>query len=187
MVGRVPLAWHASCAALVEAMRGKSRLCSISLYREEANVMRLEKAVSRRSFLGLAGVLTMLAGIPAFLGLQTRSSDSPYAVVDRWPLSGGGQGLFIVTRPNINNAELKELGTQLRDEFRNEPNMVVQIFDDAAAAKDARAGSRIVGEPKFRAALAHQKASYLKNAATGQHSLTILSEPQQIVRYSARE
>ncbi len=145
--------------------------------------MHLEKVRSRRSFLGLAGILLLLAGIPPSLGLRMRLSDSPYALVDRWPLLGAGQGLFIATRPNISNAELKELGTRLRDEFRNEPNMVVQIFDDATAAKDARTGSRIIGESRFRAAMAHQKASYLKNAAAGQHSLTILSEPKEIVRY----
>lgn len=146
-------------------------------------MMHLEKVRSRRSFLEMAGGLVLLAGIPASLGLRMRLSDSPYAVVDRWPLLARGQGLFIATKPNISVADLKELGARLRDEFRNEPNMVVQIFGDAAAAKDARTGSRIVGEPKFRAAIAHQKASYLKNAATGEHRLTILSEPQETVRY----
>lgn len=145
--------------------------------------MHLEKVNSRRSFLGLSGVLILLVGIPASLGLKMRLFDSPYSVVDRWPLLRGGQGLFIAVRPNISKDELKELGTRLRHDFRNEPNMVVQIFDDAAAAKDARTGSRIVGEPKFRVAMAHQKASYLKDAETGQHDLTILSEPQEIVRY----
>lgn len=142
----------------------------------------LDRFMSGRCFVGSVGILAVLAGIPAYLGFRARLPNSPYVVVDRWPLLAGGEGLFIATRAGISSDELRELGALLRDELRHQKNVVVQVFDDASAAKVARTGSRIVGEPEFAAALARQKASYVKNAATGQHGLTIFSEPVEVVQ-----
>lgn len=57
------------------------------------------------------------------------------------------------------------------------------IFDDADAARIVRKGSRFQDEEKFAAARNHQKATYLKNAATGAHSFIVDLDPPEVVEY----
>jgi len=50
------------------------------------------------------------------------------------------------------------------------------IFDDPQAARDVRRGSRNLGEERFRTALRHQRAMYLKQAARGEESLAVYGD-----------
>ncbi|MCL5958688.1 MAG: hypothetical protein M1358_05105 [Chloroflexi bacterium] len=127
----------------------------------------LKGILSRRSFVGVAGLLTLAAGVSAFHGFRQNWADSPYEIVSRWPLLIGGEGLFLATKANPSGAELEEVGNWLRQALGNKRNVVVQIFDDPGAARVVRTGSRIVGEVDFSAAMAHQRASYVKRAANG--------------------
>lgn len=94
----------------------------------------------------------------------------------------GGEGLFIAVAPNPGPADLRTLGEQLRQEFRHRQNMVVMVFDDARAALEVRRGSRYIGEARFQAALAHQRAMYIKNVARDEHSFIILGHPLEAMR-----
>jgi hypothetical protein len=64
--------------------------------------------------------------------------------------------------------------------------MVVMVFDDARAARDVRRGSRHIGEARFQAALAHQRAMYLKDAARGEHTFTILVYPKEVIHFELK-
>lgn len=142
------------------------------------------RRTSRRSLLKYAlGTLGSLAAPSADVALSPSRSTASYRVVDRRDLSGGGTGLFIAVAPGLTGEGLKALGEQLRAEFHWQPNLAVEVFDDVEAARTVRAGSRVVGEEPFTAAKAHQRASYRKNARSGQDVLTIYGESPERVRY----
>lgn len=109
--------------------------------------------------------------------------DASYQIADRRELADGGVGLFIVVAASTSSDDLRMLGERLREHFRSEPNVVAVVFDDADAAKAVRAGSRIVGEERFAAAKAHQRASYTKYSRTGKESLTIFGPNPEIVTF----
>lgn len=139
---------------------------------------------SRRSLLKYAlGSLGSLAAPGADVALWPPKPAAAYQVIDRRELSGGGSGLFVAVPAGLTREGLRALGEQLREEFQGQSNVVVEIFDDAEAARTVRTGSRIVGETRFAAARAHQRASYRKNAKSGQHVLTLYGEPAETVRY----
>ena len=142
------------------------------------------RRTSRRSLLKYAlGTLGSLAAPSADIAYSPTRSTAPYKVVDKWDLSGGGSGLFIAVAPGLTREGLKALGQQLRVAFDGQPNVVVEIFDNAEAARTVRTGSRTVGEEQFAAAMAHQRASYRKSARSGQDLLTIYGESPETVRY----
>lgn len=117
------------------------------------------------------GASVMAAGW--FSGLRSSSSDGRgYQEVARWRIPGGA-GRFIAVGREADPDELKVLGERLREEFHRLETAVVMIFDDPEAARQARRGSRIIGEARFQAALRHQRAMYIKQAARGEHSLII--------------
>lgn len=125
-------------------------------------------------------VLGMLGGLGAVIAAVISGVRFPagifagrgYERVASWKFPGG-EGLFIATEAGPTPEDLRILGSKLRDEFRDRHNMVVMIFDDARAAREVSRGSRIIGEEKFQAALAHQRAMYLKETDRKEHSLTI--------------
>lgn len=138
---------------------------------------------SRRGALGLlVAALGILGATAAALFPPHRLKKGEYQRVASWKIPGG-EGLFIAVPPNAGPEELRALGEQLRREFGDRRNMVVMVFDDAAAARDVREGSRYIGETRFQAALAHQRAMYLKDAALGKHVLTIFGDPPEVIRY----
>jgi hypothetical protein len=60
------------------------------------------------------------------------------------------------------------------------------IFDDPEAARQAHRGSRSIGEERFRAAILHQRAMYVKQTARGEHSLVIYDrypDSREVIRY----
>ena len=61
------------------------------------------------------------------------------------------------------------------------------MADVVVAAREVRRGSRVTGEARFQAALAHQRAMYLKQSGRKEESLTLYERypgrPQQVVRY----
>lgn len=146
-------------------------------------MLNFDQILSRRSLVGLAGLMALAAGIPAFLGIHQKWPGSPYEIVSHWPLSIDGEGLFLATKANPTSAELSQVGDWLRVNFANKPNMVVQVFDDVAAARLVRTGSRVVSEADFSAAMAHQRASYVKRASNGRHLFAILSDPVTVIQY----
>jgi hypothetical protein len=143
----------------------------------------LESLFSRRAFVGLGGVVVVATAVPAFLGFRPRLDQEPYQVIHRWPLLSGGLGMFVAVEANPSADRLRGLGEWLRGAFSNQQNMVVQIFDDAAAAAVVRTGSRLVAEEEFAAAMTHRRASYLKDTSTARHSLTILSDSVEVIEY----
>jgi len=105
-----------------------------------------------------------------------------YEIVARWDLLAGGVGLFVATAA-VSPDALRALAEHLRARFAAAPDLVVQIFDDAAAARIVRAGSRSVGETPFAAARARQRATYQRSAARRLDRLTIHAQPPRIVDF----
>ncbi|MBI4608811.1 MAG: prolipoprotein diacylglyceryl transferase [Candidatus Rokubacteria bacterium] len=136
---------------------------------------------------GLLLLLPIGAGAVAVGSLSALRSprDRGYHAVARWRIPGGA-GRFIAVGPEPTPDELRALGEQLREEFQPLNNAVVMIFDDAEAARQARRGSRIIGEERYQAALAHQRAMYVKQAARGEDSLVIYDRypsAREVIRY----
>ncbi|HXK34461.1 MAG TPA: apolipoprotein N-acyltransferase, partial [Dehalococcoidia bacterium] len=98
-----------------------------------------------------------------------------YEVVARWRIPGG-EGWFVVVPPDPDEGALRALVERLRAEFSSHENVVAMIFDDPQAARDVRRGSRNLGEERFRAALRHQRAMYLKQTARGEESLVVYGD-----------
>ncbi len=96
-----------------------------------------------------------------------------YQVIAEWQNTARGKGLMIAISPHSTVEELRALGKRLKDKFHGVDNVAVMIFDDAAAARQVRKGSRNVDETRFQAALIHQRAMYLKSAGRGENSFTI--------------
>lgn len=93
-----------------------------------------------------------------------------YQITARWAIPGG-EGEFVALAPESGDTELRIVGERLVTEFRDVASAVVMIFDDATAARTMRRGSRNVDERDFQAALRHQRAMYVKQAARGEHRL----------------
>lgn len=134
------------------------------------------------SLLAAAGAIAAAAGS----GLRPRARrDRTYQEVAHWN-HPEGEGLFIAVEPDSSVDELRALGGKLRHNFLDRENMVIMIFDDALAARDVSRGSRVIGEKRFRAALAHQRAMYLKNAARREDQFTIYASyplAHEAIRY----
>jgi cytochrome c biogenesis protein CcmG/thiol:disulfide interchange protein DsbE len=128
------------------------------------------------------GVLAVAVGS----GLFSRAAhDRGYQQVVQWSRPDG-EGLFVATGPDPSMDELRALGERLRAEFREQEDLVIMIFDDVGAAREVFRGSRLIGEEPFRAALAHQRAIYLKNVKRSEHKLTIYSPypvVHEVIRY----
>lgn len=141
---------------------------------------------TRRHFLSyVAGSLGVVA-TSGFLWIRRQTEPrGPYQVIDSWKLPIGGLGLFITTDKAPSRTSLDALSQSLQREYESQPNMVVSIFDDAAAARTVRKGSRVVGEDAFQAAMAHQVAFYVKDARIGRHTLTVHSEPREEIQLGA--
>ncbi len=106
-----------------------------------------------------------------------------YLVVERWPLPAGGVGLFVAIAPASDADAIRRVAERLRARFADAPDLVVQVFDDAAAARVVRAGWRAVGEARFATARAHQRATYQRSAARRLDRLTIHVDPPRIVDF----
>lgn len=141
---------------------------------------------SRRGLLvslpiGVGAVATGVISI-----LRSSPADRPgYEEVARWRIPGG-EGRFIALGPEPTLEELRALGERLREQFRRLDNVVVMVFDDPEAAREVRRGSRTIGEEAFQAALARQRAMYVKQAARGEHRLVIFDRYpgfREVIRY----
>ncbi|MFQ5882847.1 MAG: hypothetical protein ACE5I9_10325 [Candidatus Methylomirabilales bacterium] len=134
------------------------------------------------SLLAVAGAVAAAA----VSGLRPRvPRDRGYRRVARWN-HPEGKGLFIAVEPEPSMDELRTLGRSLRQEFLDRENVVVMIFDDARAAREVSRGSRVIGEKRFRAALAHQRAMFLKNVERREHNFTIYASypvGREVTRY----
>lgn len=139
---------------------------------------------SRRGVIGLlmAGLGVLGAAVAALIRPRG-TNDGGYRRVVTWKIPGG-EGLFVAVASNPGLPELRTLGERLRHEFRDRQNMAVMVFDDATAAREVRRGFRYIGEERFQAALAHQRAMYLKDAARGEHIFTILGHSQEVVHFA---
>lgn len=98
-----------------------------------------------------------------------------YQVVARWTIPGG-EGRFVALRPDPGANGLHAVAERIREDFARHENGVAMIFDDVQAARDIRRGSRHLGEERFRAALRHQRAMYLKRAARGEESFVVYTD-----------
>lgn len=137
---------------------------------------------------GLLGSLLAGAGALAAVawGWRGRPVDGRgYHEVARWRIPGG-EGRFIATAPAPTIDALRDLAERLRKELSGVNNAVVMVFDDAGAAREVRRGSRHIGEERFQAALVHQRAMYVKQAARGDHRLVVYERhpsAREVVRY----
>jgi apolipoprotein N-acyltransferase len=95
-----------------------------------------------------------------------------YRDVARWRIPGG-EGRFIAVGRDPTSEELRALAHRLHEECRHLENVVVMVFDDATAARRAYVGFRRVGDDGFEAALAHQRAIYVKQSARREDRLTL--------------
>lgn len=133
------------------------------------------------SLLAGAGALAVVVG-----GWRGRPLDGRgYDEVAWWRIPGG-EGRFIATPPAPTIDELSNLAERLRQEFSDVSNAVVMVFDDAGAAREVRRGSRHIGEERFQAALDHQRAMYVKQAARGEHRLVVYERypnAREVVQY----
>jgi predicted amidohydrolase len=121
-------------------------------------------------------VATVGAGVAVIWGWRPRAAGGDgYQVGARWIISGG-EGRFVVIRPEPSGGDLRAIADRLREDFSRHENGVVMIFDDPQAARNVRHGSRNVSAERYRAALRHQRAMYLKHAARGEESLVIYTD-----------
>lgn len=140
---------------------------------------------ARRSI--LAGLVAAAGAVAAAVwGWRPHAADGAgYQVVAWWTVPGG-EGRFVVIRPDPSATDLAAVGDRMREDFARHENGVAMIFDDVQAARDARHGSRTVGEERFRAALRHQRAMYVKHSARGEESLVVYADypiVDQTLRY----
>ncbi len=98
-----------------------------------------------------------------------------YQLVAQWTIPGG-EGRFVVIRPAPGAKDLHAVADRMREDFSRHENGMAMIFDDVQAARDARHGSRNLGEERFRAALRHQRAMYVKHSARGEESLVVYAD-----------
>ena len=118
--------------------------------------------------------------------LPSATDRRSYKVVAQWRIPGGGKGLILAVGTDPSHEDLRLVGERLKEKFGHLDHAVVMVFDDAEAAHLVRQGSRIIGEEKFRSALLHQRAMYLRSSARGVHTLTIYEiypEPREIINY----
>lgn len=134
----------------------------------------------------VAGLVAATGAIAAAVwGWRPHAADGDgYQVIAWWTIPGG-EGRFVVIRPDPSATELAAVGDRMHEEFARHENGVAMIFDDAQAARDARHGSRTVGEERFRAALRRQRAMYVKQDARGEESLLIYAD-YPVVRETLR-
>lgn len=124
----------------------------------------------------IASLLLGLGALAAksFSWLNFPAADGgEYQVITEWQIAAGSKGLMIAISPHSTVEELRSLGKRLQDKFQGVDNAAVMVFDDAAAAREVRKGSRTVDEARFQAALSHQRAIYLKSTSRGEDSFTI--------------
>lgn len=185
------LAWATVAVALASAL---SSLGPIGLrsWRDAAAHTPLRSSRLAQGALGRRGILlalplgvgTLATGVLAALG-ASRGNRREYEEVARWRLPAG-EGRFITVGPDPTPDALRALGERLREEFRRLDNAVVMIFDNLEAARDARQGSRVIGEERFQAALLHQRAMYVKQSERGEHRLVIYDRypnSQEVIQY----
>lgn len=186
-------AWATVAVALAAAMVGLRPVALLRGWDRDARMASdgIQPLAGRGPQVRRGILFSLVAGAGALAatglwGLRPRAADGRgYQVVVRW--SGpGGEGLFIATRPEPTVEELRHLGEELRREFGARDTLVVMVFDDPEAARQVRRGSRHIGEERFRAAQVHQRAMYFKQAARGEHGLTIYDRypsPREVIRY----
>ncbi len=140
---------------------------------------------ARRALLAPLAIGAAL-GAARLLGLRRRRAGGEgYQVLARWPIPGG-EGRFIAVAPGLTAERIRALGDRLHREFQGADAVVIMIFDDATAARRVRQGSRTVGEERFRAALAHQRAMYVKQVIRGEDRLLIYDrypQPRAVIDY----
>lgn len=140
----------------------------------------------RRDFLVSLPIGAGAAGAALLAGLRSSHADGQgYQDVAQWRIPGG-QGRFVAVGQQPTPDELRALGEGFREEFRRLDNAVVMVFDDPEAARQAREGSRTIGEERFQEALKRQRAMYLKSRERGEESLTIYrTYPRvcEVIRY----
>lgn len=101
--------------------------------------------------------------------------DIRYEVVDKWGIPNGGFGQVIAIDPKYRNEEdLRKLAECLKKNTNKDRNAFVFIYDDKLAASLRKAA---VDENLEKKELAHHDShmigSYMRNANTGYHALTI--------------
>jgi len=120
----------------------------------------------------LVGMETV--AVKSFPWLRFSPADGgEYQVITEWQIAADGKGSMIAISPHSAPEELRALGKSLQDKFHNVDDVAVMVFDDAAAARQVRKGSRDVDEARFQSALIHQRAMYRKSAGRGENSFTI--------------
>lgn len=99
-----------------------------------------------------------------------------YEVVQEWPIPNGGYGRVIVVDVRYRNeAGLRKVAEQIKNDTRGDRNAFVFIYDDKRAAelRIAALEDRLNKED-----LAHHDShmigSYFRNANTGYHALTMM-------------
>lgn len=126
----------------------------------------------------LTGLLVTAAGAIAAAVWRWRppaAGGDGYQVVARWTIPGG-EGRFVVLGPEPGANDLHAIADRIRQDFARHENGVAMIFDDLQAARNVRHGSRSLGEERFRAALRHQRAMYVKRAARGEESFVVYAD-----------
>ena len=143
-------------------------------YGADAVLNVLSTRWGRRGALVLLLVGTVTIAAKSFSWFHFSSADrGDYQVIADWQSAPDSRGLMIAISPHWARQDLRALGKQLQNKFHNVDNVVVMIFDDAAAARLIRKGSRTVTEKQFQRALLHQRAMYMKSSSRGEDSLTI--------------
>ena len=141
-----------------------------------------------KAHLGRRGfVASLFAGVTVVAARWLWPSDNGrgFEILAPWSLPGG-EGRMIAVSPGTTDAELRDLGRRLQDEFSDSESGVVMVFDGAEAGWLVRRGSRMVGEREFQEALTYQRAMYLKDTSRKEHTLTlyeVFPRPREVIRY----
>ncbi len=95
-----------------------------------------------------------------------------YREVERWPVPSGGFGRAIVIDDSLaTEADLRSLGDQIREEFRNDHNSFVFVYDDERAARMRGRYNLPIEDGNFYNR--HSVGTYTKNGTNGFHEWTI--------------
>ncbi len=150
-------------------------------------------ALQRSARWGRRGLIASLfigmgtLAVKSFSWLHFSPADGgDYQMIAQWQTAPNSKGLMIAVSSHPTHEELQALGKDLQEKFHSVDNVAVMVFDDARAARQVRKGSRNVNEPRFQAALIHQRATYLKSSPRGEDSFTIYkSYPQvrEVIRF----
>lgn len=145
-----------------------------------------------QSILGLLLLVTGLGGCHGHSPKSAKTTREPirYEVVQQWAIPAGGYGrVTVVDSSHRNEADMRRLGDQLREQTQGDRVSMVEVYDHPEAAKmRLRAMAENLGKDSLAFHDRHLIGQYLRNGNTGHHRWIIalngfVNDPTIMVDY----